>query len=86
MNPHNFTLLRIKKNGVDLKINYKDMPDSWAQRIEKIDININYQADYNLIKKNKLEILDPWSSLITYSRFNFIYRFVKILFFNFFKK
>jgi hypothetical protein len=75
-----------KKNGVDLKINYKDIPDSWAQRIEKIDININYQADYNLIKKNKIEILDPWSSLRTYSRFNFIYRFVKILLFNFFKK
>jgi len=75
-----------KKNGVDLKINYKDIPDSWAERIEKIDININYQADYNLIKKNKIEILDPWSSLRTYSRFNFIYRFVKIFFFNFFKK
>jgi hypothetical protein len=45
-----------KKNGVDLKINYKDIPDSWARRIEKIDININYQADYNLIKKSLIKM------------------------------
>ena len=70
------------KYGVNLKINHKEIPNSWQDRIESIDINPTFIPNNSNIEVNKYQIINPWKNKI-FLKHILVFRFFKILAFKF---